>query len=117
MRMIRITILLVSTVFMHFFYPDITLSQPQPAYPTYYQLWLQSVENQTRIQELQRQLDEVRVAIGGLQKDLNSIFDLQQRLEELEKSNQGAIKALSEELPKMRNEIAEIRKLLNPQKE
>ena len=115
--MTRITILAACAVLIHLFHPGMTLSQTQPYYPTYYQLWLQSVENQTRIQELQRQLDEVRVAIGGLHKDLNSIFDLQQRLEELEKSNQGAIKALSEELPKMRNEIAEIRKLLNPQKE
>jgi predicted nucleic acid-binding Zn-ribbon protein len=102
---------------MHFFNPDITLSQPLLNSPTYYQLWLQSVENQARIQELQRQLGDVRVAIGGLQKDLNSIFDLQQRLQELEISNQNAIKTLLEELSKMQKEIGEIRKTLNPENE
>jgi peptidoglycan hydrolase CwlO-like protein len=115
--MARITILVACAVFMNFFNPGITLSQPQPYYPTYYQLWLQSVENRAQIQELQRQLGDVRVAIGGLQKDLNSIFDLQQRLQELEISNQNTIKTLLEELSKMQKEISEIRKTLNPQSE
>jgi peptidoglycan hydrolase CwlO-like protein len=115
--MTRIKIFVACAVFMHFFNPDITLSQPLLNYPTYYQLWLQSVENQARIQELQRQLGDVRIAIGGLQKDLNSIFDLQQRLQELEISNQNAIKTLLEELSKMQREIAEIRKTLSPQNE
>ncbi len=79
----RIMILIACAVFMHLLNPDITLSQPQPIYPTYYQLWLQSVQSQAQIQELQRQLGEVRVAIGGLQRDLNSIFESQQRLQEL----------------------------------
>ena len=91
--MTRITILVACAVFMHFFNPDITLSQPLLNYPppTYYELWLQSVENQAQIQELQRQLGDVRIAIGGLQKDLNSIFDLEQRLQELEISNQNTV--------------------------
>ncbi len=114
--MARIKIFFACAVFMHFFNPDIALSQPQLNYPppTYYDLWLQSVENQARIQELQRQLGDVRIAIGGLQKDLNSIFDLQQRLQELEISNQNTIKTLLEELSKMQTEIAEIRKALSP---
>jgi len=113
--MTRITILVACTVFMYCFNPRIALSQAY--YPTYYQLWLQSVENQAQIQELQRQLGDVRIAIGGLQKDLNSIFDLQQRLQELEISNQNTMKTLLEELSKMQREIAEIRKTLSPQNE
>jgi peptidoglycan hydrolase CwlO-like protein len=114
--MTRITILVACAVFMHFFNPDITLSQPLLNYPppTYYELWLQSMENQAQIQELQRQLGDVRTAIGDLQKDLNSIFDLQQRLQELEISNQNTIKTLLEELSNMQKEIAEIRKTLSP---
>ena len=115
--MIRITILIACIVFMHFFNPGIALSQPQPYYPSYYQLWLQSVENQSRIQELQRQMSDVRVAIGGLQRDLNSVIDLQQRLEELVISNQNTIKTLTDELSKMQKEIGEIRKALHPERE
>ena len=113
----RVTILAALAVSLHFFSPDMALSQPQPYYPTYYQLWLQSVEDQSRIQELQRQLGDVRVGIGGLQRDLNSIFDLQQRLQELQISNQNTIKTLLEELSEMQKEIAEIRKTLNPPNE
>ena len=113
--MTRITILVACTVFMYCFNPRLALSQAY--YPPYYQLWLQSVENQAQIQELQRQLAEVRVEIGGLQIDLNSIFDLQQKLEELEISNQNTIKTLLDELSKMQKEIGEIRKTLNPENE
>ncbi len=113
--MIRIPILIAGAVFLHLFTPRIALSQPY--YAPYLLLWHQSVENQAQIQEFQRQLGDVRVAIGDLQKDLNSIFDLQQRLQELEISNQDTIKALLEELSKVQKEIAEIRKTLNPQKE
>ncbi len=113
--MTRITILVASAVFMHFFNPGIALSQHY--YAPYILLWHQSVENQAQIQELQRQLGDVRIAIGGLQKDLNSIFDLQQRLRELEISNQNTIKTLLEELLKMQTEIAEIRKALSPSSE
>jgi peptidoglycan hydrolase CwlO-like protein len=100
---------------MHFFNPGIALSQRY--YAPYILLWHQSVENQAQIQELQRQLGEVRAAIGGLQKDLNSIFDLQQRLQESAISNQNTIKTLLEESSKIQKEIAEIRKTLNPQNE
>jgi predicted nucleic acid-binding Zn-ribbon protein len=100
---------------MFCFKPAIALSQLY--YPPYYQLWLQSVDNQAQIQELQRQLADMRVEIGGLQKDLTSIFELQQRLEELEISNQNMIKTLLDELPKMQKEIGEIRKKLIPQNE
>jgi hypothetical protein len=55
--------------------------------------------------------------IGGLQKDLTSIFQLEQRLEELEKSNQNTLKSLLDELSKMQKEIGEIRKKLIPQNE
>ena len=110
--MTRITIIVACTVFMYCFTPRIALSQAY--YPPYYQLWLQSMENQAQIQELQRQLGDVRIAIGDLQKDLNSIFDLQQRLQELEISNQNTIKTLLEELSNMQKEIAEIHKTLSP---
>ena len=113
--MARITIFVACTVFICCFTPRIALSQAY--YPTYYQLWLQSVESQAQIQELQRQLAEVRVEIGGLQKDLNSVFELQQKMEELETSNQNTIKTLLEELSKMRKEIGEIRETLNPENE
>jgi len=106
----RITMLVACAIFMHLFLPGIALSQTQPYYPTYYQLWLQSVENQAQIQELQRQLGDVRVAIGNLQRDLNSISELQQRLQELEVKNQNTIKTLLEELSKVQKEIGEIRK-------
>jgi len=114
--MTRIIILAACAVFLYFFNPDITLSQPLLNYPppTYYELWLQSVQNQAQIQELQRQLGDVRIAIGGLQKDLNSVFDLQQRLQELAISNQNTIKTLLEEFSQMQKEIAEIRKTLSP---
>ena len=97
--MTRITILVACAVFMHFFNPGIALSQRY--YAPYILLWHQSVENQAQIQELQRQLGDVRIAIGDLQKDLNSIFDLQQRLQELAISNQNTIKTLLEELSNM----------------
>jgi predicted nucleic acid-binding Zn-ribbon protein len=100
---------------MHCFKPAIALSQLY--YPPYYQLWLQSVENQAQIQDLQRQLADMRVEIGGLQKDLTSISELQQRLEELEISNQNMIKTLLDELSKMQKEIGEIREKLIPQNE
>ena len=96
--MTRITILVACAVFMYCFKPAIALSQSD--YPPDYQLWLQSVENQAQIQELQKQLADMRISIGGLQKDLNSIFELQQRLQELEISNQNTIKTLLEELSK-----------------
>jgi hypothetical protein len=115
--MIRITTFIAAAVFMHFFNPGIVLSQPQPYYPTYYVLWLQSVENQAQIQGLQRQLADMRIEIGGLRIGLNSIFELQQRLEEKEISNQKTIKTLLDELSKMRKEIGEIRKKLIPQNE
>jgi len=110
--MTRITILVACAVFMHFFNPGIALSQRY--YAPYILLWHQSVENQAQIQELQRQLGDVRIAIGDLQKDLNSIFDLQQRLQELEISNQNTMKTLLEELLIMQKEIAEIHKTLSP---
>ena len=113
--MTRITILVACAVFMYCFRPAIALSQLY--YPPYYQLWLQSVENQAQIQELQRQLADMRVEIGGLQKNLTSIFELQQKLEELEISNQNTIKTLLDELSKMQKEIGEIRKTLNPENE
>jgi chromosome segregation ATPase len=115
--MARITILVAYAVFMHFFNPGIALAQPQPYYPNYFQLWQQGVENQLQIQELQRQMNDMRAAIGSLQRDLNSIFDLRQRLQELEISNQNTIKTLLEELAKIQSEIGEIRKALNPQSE
>jgi chromosome segregation ATPase len=113
--MTRITILVACAVFIFCFYPPIALSQLY--YPPYYQLWLQSVENQAQIQELQRQLVEVGNEIGGLQKDLTSIFDLGKRLEELEISNQNTLKTLSDEFSKMQKEIGELRKKLIPQNE
>ena len=115
--MTRIIILLACAVFMHFFNPDVTLGQPQPYYPTYYQLWLQSVESQAQIQELQKQLGEMRAEVGRLRIDLNSIFELQQRLQELEISNQSTIKTLLDELSKTQKEIGELRKKLIPQNE
>ena len=113
--MTRIAILVTCAVFIFCFNPPIALSQLY--YPPYYQLWLQSVENQAQIQELQRQLTDMRIEIGGLQKDLTSIFELEKRLEELEISNQKTIKALLDEVSKMQKEIGEIRKKLIPQKE
>jgi chromosome segregation ATPase len=113
--MTRITILVACAVFIFCFNPPIALSQLY--YPPYYQLWLQSVENQAQIQELQRQLVEVGNEIGGLQKDLTSIFDLGKRLEELEISNQNTLKTLSDEFSKMQKEIGELRKKLIPQNE
>ena len=111
--MTRITILIACAVFIQFLTPDVTQCQSQPYYPTYYELWLQSVQTQAQIQELQRQLGEARMAIGGLQKDLSSLFELQQRLQELQISNQNTMKTLLEELSKAQKEIAEIRKILN----
>ena len=110
--MTRIKILVAFAIFIHFFNPGIASSQPY--YAPYLLLWHQSEENQAQIQESQRQLGDVRIAIVGLQKDLNSIFDLQQRLQELEISNQNTIKTLLEELLKTQEEIAEIRKTLSP---
>jgi len=110
--MTRIIFLVACAVFVHFFNPGIALSQPY--YAPYILLWHQSVQNQAQIQELQRQLGDVRIAIGGLQKDLNSVFDLQQRLQELAISNQNTIKTLLEEFSQMQKEIAEIRKTLSP---
>jgi len=113
--MTRITILVSCAVFIFCFKPPIALSQLY--YPPYYQLWLQSVENQAQIQELQRQLADMGIQIGGLQKDLTSIFELEQRLEELEISNQNTIKTLLDELSKVQKEMGEIRKTLSPQNE
>ena len=113
--MTRLTILVACAVFFYCFNPRMALTQPY--YAPYLLLWHQSVENQARIQELQRQLGDVRLAIGGLQKDLNSIFELQQRLQELEISNQNTIKTLLEELSRMQKEIVEIRRTLNPENE
>jgi chromosome segregation ATPase len=73
------------------------------------------VENQAQIQELQRQLADKRIQIGGLQKDLTSIMELEQRLEEKEKSNQNTLKTLLDELSIMQKEIGEIRKKMIPQ--
>ena len=114
-KMTRLTILVACAVFFYCFNPRMALTQPY--YAPYLLLWHQSVENQARIQELQRQLGDVRLAIGGLQKDLNSIFELQQRLQELEISNQNTIKTLLEELSRMQKEIVEIRRTLNPENE
>ena len=111
----RITILVACAIFFYCFNPGMALSQTY--YAPYLLLWQQSVENQAQIQELQRQMNDVRVAIGGLQKDLNSVIDLQQRLQELEISNQNTIKMLLEELSTMQKEIAEIRKALHPESE
>ena len=113
--MTRIAILVACAVFIFCFNPPIARSQLY--YPPYYQLWLQSVENQAQIQELQRQLGDVGVEIGGLQKDLTSVLELEQRLEELEKSNQNTLKTLLDELSKMQKEIGELRKKLIPQEE
>ena len=110
--MTRITILIACAVFMQFLTPDITQCQSQPYYPTYYELWLQSVQTQAQIQQLQSQLTEARMAIAGLQKDLSSLFEVQQRLRELQVSNQNTMKTLLEELAKAQKEIAEIRKML-----
>jgi chromosome segregation ATPase len=75
------------------------------------------VENQVEIQELQRQLENGGIEIGGLQKDLTSLLDLEQRLEDLEKSNQNTFKTLLDELSKMQKEMGELRKKLMPQEE
>ena len=112
--MLRITILVACAVF---FYSNPRIALSQPYYAPYLLLWHQSVENQARIQELQRQMGELQVAIGGLQKDLNSITELQQRLQELEISNQNTIRTLLEEFSKMQKEIGEILKTLHPQSE
>ena len=113
--MTRITIFLVCAVFIFCFTPPIALSQLY--YPPYSQLWLQSVENQAQIQDLQRQLADMRAEIGALQRDLTSIFESEKRLEELEIANQNTIKTLLDELAKMQNEIGEIHKTLSPQNE
>ena len=113
--MTRITILVSCAVFIFCFDSPIALSQLY--YPPYYQLWLQSVENQAQIQELQRQLADAGIEIGGLQKDMTSIFELEKRLEELEISNQNTIKTLLDELSKMQKEIGEIRNRLRPANE
>ncbi len=113
--MTRIAILVACVIFFSCFNPRIAL--PQPYYAPYLLLWHQNEQNQTQIQELQRQFGDVRVAIGGLQEDLNSISDLQQRLQELEISNQNMIKTLVEELSRVQREVAGIRKALNPQSE
>ena len=113
--MTRITMLIAGAVFMHFFNPGIALAQSY--YAPYILLWHQSVANQAQVQELQRQLGDVRVGIGDLQRDLNSIFDLQQRLQESEISNQNTIKTLLEKFSEMQKEIAEISKTLNPPNE
>ena len=57
------------------------------------------------------------IEIGGLQKDLTSLLDLEQRLEDLEKSNQNTFKTLLDELSKMQKEMGELRKKLMPQEE
>lgn len=75
------------------------------------------MENQVEIQELQRQLENGGIEIGGLQKDLTSLLDLEQRLEDLEKSNQNTFKTLLDELSKMQKEMGELRKKLMPQEE
>jgi len=108
--MTRITILVTCAVFIFCFNPPIALSQPY--YAPYLLLWHQTVENQAQIQGLQRQLADIRIGIGGLQKDLISIFELEQRLEEKEKSNQNVLKILLDELSKMKEEMGEIRKQL-----
>ena len=113
--MTRITILVACAVFIFCFNPRLALSQPY--YAPYLLLWHQSVENQTRIQELQRQLADVGIEIGGLQKELTSIFELEQRLEEKEISTQKTLKTLLDELSKMQKEIGEIRKKVIPQNE
>jgi len=113
--MSRMTILVACAVFIFCFNPPTALSQLY--YPPYYQLWLQSVENQGQIQELQRQLGNMGGEIGGLQRDLASLFELEQRLEELEKSNQNTLKTLLDELSKMQKEMGELRQRLIPQEE
>jgi chromosome segregation ATPase len=75
------------------------------------------VDNQGQIQELQRQLVDMGNEIGGLQKDLTSIFESEKRLEELEISSQNTLNNLLDELSKMQKEIGEIRKKLIPQNE
>jgi len=114
-KMTRIKIFLACAVFIFCFNPPIALSQLY--YPPYYQLWLQSVENQAQIQDLQRQLADMRAEIGALQRDLTSIFESEKRLEELEIANQNTIKTLLDELAKMQKEIGEIHKTLSPQNE
>jgi peptidoglycan hydrolase CwlO-like protein len=114
-KMTRITILVACAVFFYCFNPCIALSQPY--YAPYLLLWHQSVENQAQIQELQRHLADMRIEIGRLQKDLTSIFELGQRLEEKEISDQKTIKTLLDELSKMQKEIGEIRKKLISQNE
>ena len=52
-------------------------------YAPYLLLWHQNVENQVQIQELQKQSGDLQVAVEGLQKNLNSITQLQPRLQEL----------------------------------
>ena len=113
--MTRITTLVACAVFLQFFTPCRAL--PQVYYAPYLLLWHQNVENQAQIRELQGRLGDVRAAIGDLQKDLDSISELQQRLQESGVSNQNKIKTLLEEFSKMQKEIGEIRKALNPQTE
>ena len=98
-----------------FFAPSVTLSQPY--YAPYLLFWNQEVENQARIQQLQSQLTEMGIEIGGLQRDLNSIVELEQRLEELEISDRNMTKTLLEELSKIQEGIADVRETLNPEGE
>jgi peptidoglycan hydrolase CwlO-like protein len=114
-KMTRITIIVACAVFIFCFNPPLALSQPY--YAPYLLLWHQSVENQAQIQELQRQLADVGIEIGNLRKDLTSIFELLQRLEEREISSQNTIKTFLEELSRMQKEIGEIRQKLVPEKE
>jgi len=100
---------------MIFFAPSVTSSQPY--YAPYLLLWHQGVENQAQIQQLQSQLTEMGIEIGGLQRDLDSIVELEQRLEEFEISNQNTTKTLLEELLKIQKEIADVRETLNPEGE
>ena len=113
--MTRITVIVACAVFLHFFTSGTALSQVY--YAPYLLLWHQNVENQAQIQELQRQLGDVRVAIGNLQRELNAIFELQQRLQELELADEKTIKSLLEELSKVQKEVGEIRETLNLQAE
>ena len=98
-----------------FFAPNMTLSQTY--YAPYLLLWYQGAENQAQIQQLQSQLTEMGIELGGLQRELNSMVELEQRLKELEISNQSMTKTLLEQLSKIRKEIAEVRETLNPEGE
>ena len=111
--MTRITILVACAVFIFCFNPHLALSQPY--YAPYLLLWHQNVENQAQIQGLQKQMADLGAEIGGLRKDLTSVSDLLQRLEEKGISSQNTIKTLLEELAKMQEEIGRIRKTLNPE--